>query len=135
MNTRTEFGMHLSMSSAMVAVWAFAFYMLDDIEPVAGLFVSIVGGLFLLFGMWLVVSRGVWSSGMTSSRIRRAAFLGVAWGPAAALATVLWGHWLLAILALPVPAVVAAGVTTLWLLVPEPVRGILRYLPIFRYFP
>ncbi|MBT9555651.1 MAG: hypothetical protein IV100_06455, partial [Myxococcales bacterium] len=130
MNTRTRFGMHLAMSSGPVGVFAFAALALDEVGWGTGVVLATLGAAFLLAGLFLVVTRGAWSSSLTSSHVSEAAFYGVAWGPAAALAAALWWHWWLGIVALPLPAVLGASAATLWLSLPEPVRSVLRvFLP------
>lgn len=128
MNTRTRFGMNLAMSSGPVGVFAFAALGLGEVDWGTGVVVTTLGAAFLLAGLFLVVTRGAWSSSLTSSHVSEAALYGVAWGPAAALAAALWWHWWLAIVAFPLPAAFGAILAALWLSLPEPIRSVLRVL-------
>lgn len=131
MSTRTKFGMHLSTSSGLLAVYALALVLLGGSDWLTGIIVTAVGGLFLLTGMWLVVSRGDWSSTLTSSEIRQAAFFGAAYGPAAALGVALFVWWPLSVVALPLPALLAVLAVSVWRILPEPLRAFVRF---FRHF-
>ena len=131
MNSRTEFGIHLSLATGLVGVWALAVLLLGESGWVTGVVVTVIAATVTLAGMRLVVTRGVWSPRLTVTETRRAALFGVAWGPAAALAVALFGWWPVSVLALPVPALLAAFAVSLWPLLPEPLRAFLRF---FRHF-
>jgi hypothetical protein len=118
--------MHLAVASAIVCNVALLELSKDDADSGTGVVALTLGAAFLLAGLYLVVTRGAWSSSLTSSPVSEAAFYGVAWGPAAALAVALWWHWWLAIVAFPLPAAFGAILAALWLSLPAPLRSALR---------
>jgi hypothetical protein len=126
MGSRTEFGIHLSLTSGLVGVWTIATLVLGEIDWRTGVVTAALALSIAVGGARLVVTRGKWSPALTATDLRRAAFFGVAWGPAAMLAMALWGTWPLALGVLPVPAVLAVAAVVLWRGLPEPVRSLLR---------